>query len=57
MSDFKKWEYRFLRESSSDESGALDELNELGEQGWEVAAAWSDDVANGYFLLKRPKAK
>jgi hypothetical protein len=46
MSEATRWEYRILKEYIVDtwdhdrNKRALDELNVLGEQGWEVAGAW-----------------
>ena len=55
----RKWEYRTLRpprqETKKEADDPADELNELGEEGWEVAET-IDYVGGGtkYLLLKRP---
>lgn len=45
--DLTQWEYR--KASTSD--GDIEDLNKLGEQGWEVAA----NANPGTVVLKRPK--
>jgi hypothetical protein len=61
MSEAIRWEYRVLANNIYQPTDpkrikpALDELNQLGEHGWEVAGAWGDSIGHGWFLLKRPK--
>lgn len=47
LSELMKWEYKILRES---ESTSLDNLNELGQEGWQLAAM----TPNYSFVFKRP---
>lgn len=49
--EITKWEYKRI-DTSSEEV-----LNELGEQGWEVAGTYSSDTNPNQTLLKRPKVK
>ncbi len=46
-----KWAYRLTTFTRGDL--LLDELNKLGEQGWEAVSTLSD----GHILLKRQKTK
>lgn len=46
--DLTQWEYR----TASTTPGAMQELNKLGEEGWEVAANASGGSS---VVLKRPK--
>jgi hypothetical protein len=37
---------------------AVERLNELGNEGWEVAGTWSvPSTSTGVIILKRPKSK
>lgn len=55
-----EWEYRSLRppreETKKEASDPVDELNELGAEGWELAGTL-DYTGGGtkYLLLKRPR--
>jgi hypothetical protein len=44
----QKWEYKFVQLGGVT---AEEELNKLGEQGWELVAVWS----GLHCFLKRPK--
>ena len=63
-----KWEYKTLKlQAKGWMGGKVDEaqldrtMNELGSQGWELAAAFDTDVAGGgtrdvLVIFKRPKS-
>ena len=65
----QKWEYRVIRiedrrpdtagrSGTSRSGGAQEELNKLGDQGWELVSVRIDATAarsNPIFYLKRPK--
>lgn len=51
MADITQWEYKTVGRNVEDE-----ELNKLGEQGWEVTAAKATmGGSTEAFLMKRPK--
>jgi hypothetical protein len=54
-----KWEYQIVKIASTSHIGAIeypaDELNILGEEGWEAVSSWSNPVG-AFILLKRQKA-
>lgn len=53
MTEIQKWEYTtkfFGHERRID----LDELNKLGEKGWELVAIAGDNDFNGRYIFKRP---
>lgn len=52
-----RWEYRIeIIEMTDSGTGAVVEMNNLGNQGWEVVNAlpYSDDYGGKYYLFKRP---
>ena len=51
----KQWEYRV--EFLPDQTTAIEQLNTLGEDGWELVAAWSDTPGETMYALKREKTK
>jgi hypothetical protein len=58
-----KWEYQLRQIGFSDPAKAQRELNEAGEDGWELVAIFSKSVGNpggqdmwGTGILKRPKS-
>jgi len=49
----QKWEYKIVT-SSVRSSGDEQELNRLGEEGWElVAATWGDTHGSKYIFKRR----
>tara|TARA_Y100001970_G_C13516684_1_gene501007 strand:+ start:290 stop:448 length:159 start_codon:yes stop_codon:yes gene_type:complete len=51
----KQWEYKLYYADGENED-TLDELNELGEEGWElVTKVINDGINNGYLVFKREK--
>ena len=51
----QKWEYKILFEADIFRRmrEVAEKLNQCGEEGWELVAAW---VEAGAYILKRPKA-
>jgi hypothetical protein len=49
-----KWEYKTIRLSLAAEEAGQGELNTLGEEGWELAAAVQPERGGQYLILKRP---
>ena len=60
-----QWEYRIeLLEITPtgfylhDTPQAVERLNALGDEGWEIAAAWREATTSlGVIIFKRPKSK
>ncbi len=52
-----KWEYNLLQDRGRMHRVTLDELNKLGEQGWELVAVQPDPAVTGQvnFYFRRPK--
>ncbi|WP_149554530.1 hypothetical protein [Treponema pectinovorum] len=50
MAELTQWEYKKI---PSD----IDELQKLGEQGWEAAGTFSNSGGGNQILLKRPMQK
>ena len=51
MAELTQWEYKKIS------SGEMDELQKLGELGWEAAGTFSNHGGSNQILLKRPKQK
>lgn len=49
----KKWEYKRLAWSPSDEEGEVASLNRLGDEGWELVSTAQSGNTRCHFL-KRP---
>jgi hypothetical protein len=51
----QKWEYFIIEQNIQVERGkAVEYMNQLGEQGWEVVAATSDDYGHSAKLVFKP---
>jgi hypothetical protein len=64
----QKWEYMIFAQSrdnqtkmtywdddKTDQRGAKDRLNDLGDEGWELAAVYPLTPTDFVYILKRPK--
>ena len=50
MADITQWEYKSIDRDTNDE-----ELNNLGNQGWELAATKESTGTTYKMIMKRPK--
>ena len=54
-----KWEYKVVRTTRDEVPQTPEEfvaeLNRLGEDGWEIAAALGESLLSGAVFLKRPR--
>lgn len=49
-----KWQYSYWCSHVNDASGIMQELNKMGQDGWELASSYVDSRAIVNFVFKRP---
>jgi hypothetical protein len=49
-----KYQYTMLRLNFKDPQKTLADLNQAGEEGWDLTTIWPDSAAGGIAILKRP---